>query len=77
MAIKSRKSFAKALGQRIRTLRLNKGISLKHFEAKEDSIDRHALSDIENGKKVPNVYTLFRISLILDVPLEEFVTKLK
>ena len=77
MAIKPRKSFAKSLGQRIRTLRLKKGISLKHFEAKENSIDRHALSNIENGKKVPNVYTLFRISLILDVPLEELVSKLK
>lgn len=77
MAIKSRKSFAKSLGSRIRTLRLKKGISLKHFEAKENSIDRHALSDIENGKKVPNVYTLFRISLILDLPLKEFVSKLK
>jgi len=77
MAIKPRKSFAKSLGPRIRALRLKKGISLKHFEAKENSIDRHVLSDIENGKKVPNVYTLFRISLILDVPLEEFVSKLK
>jgi transcriptional regulator with XRE-family HTH domain len=76
MAIKSRKYFAKALGHRIRTLRLKKGVSLKHFEAKEDSIDRHALSDIENGKKVPNVYTLFRISTILEIPFEEFVSKL-
>jgi len=77
MAIKSRKSFARALGQRIRTLRLKNGISLKHFEAKEDSIDRHALSDIENGKKVPNVYTLFKISIVLDIPFEEFVVNLK
>lgn len=69
--------MAKALGQRIRALRLKKGMSLKHFEAKEGAIDRHALSDIENGKKAPNIYTLFRISLVLETPLEEFVAKLK
>lgn len=77
MAIKSRKKLAKALGSRIRTLRTKKGISLKHFEAKENSIDRHSLSDIEHGKKVPNLYTLYRISVVLDIPLEDFVTNLK
>jgi transcriptional regulator with XRE-family HTH domain len=77
MVIKSRKSLAISLGNRIRVLRLKKGISLKHFEAKENSIDRHALSDIENGKKVPNVYTLFKISVVLEVPLKEFVSHLK
>jgi transcriptional regulator with XRE-family HTH domain len=77
MVIKSRKSLAVSLGNRIRVLRLKKGISLKHFEAKENSIDRHALSDIENGKKVPNVYTLFKISVVLEIPLKEFVSHLK
>jgi transcriptional regulator with XRE-family HTH domain len=77
MAIQSRKKLAQALGKRIRTLRIKKGLSLKHFEAKEDAIDRHALSDIEHGKKVPNLYTLLRIATVLDVPLEEFVKKLK
>jgi len=75
--LKSRTKLAKALGQRIRFLRTDQGISLKHFESKEFSIDRHALSDIEKGKKIPNLYTLYRISVVLDVPLEEFVSKLK
>jgi len=77
MAIQSRKNLAKALGKRIRTLRTKKGMSLKHFEAKEGSIDRHSLSNIEQGKKVPNVYTLYRIAEVLDFPLEDFVKKLK
>jgi len=80
MAIKtltSRSKLAKALGQRIRSIRTEKGISLKHFESKENSIDRHALSDIEKGKKIPNLYTLYRISTVLEVPLEDFVSKLK
>ena len=74
--IKSRTKLAKALGQRIRSLRIEKGMSLKHFESKEYSIDRHALSDIEKGKKIPNLYTLYRISTVLGIPLEEFVTEL-
>lgn len=75
-SLKSRMKLAKALGQRIRSLRTEQGISLKHFESKEFSIDRHALSDIEKGKKIPNLYTLYRISIVLDVPLEDFVSKL-
>ena len=80
MAVKvleSRKNIAKVLGERIRLLREKRGISLKHFESKEYSIDRHALSDIEKGKKIPNFYTLYRISKVLGIPLEEFVSKLK
>ena len=75
--LKSRKKLAKALGKRIRSLRTKKGLSLKHFEAKGNSIDRHSLSDIENGKKIPNLYTLYRISAVLEVPLEDFVSNLK
>jgi DNA-binding XRE family transcriptional regulator len=71
-----REVYAKKLGQRIRTLRESKGISLKHFESKENSMNRHSLSDIEQGKKVPNLYTLYRISKLLEIPIEDFVTKL-
>lgn len=76
MAVKSRIQFAKALGKRIRAIRVSKGISLKHFEAKENSIHRHSLSDIEKGKKIPNIYTAYRIAKILEVELEELFTDL-
>jgi transcriptional regulator with XRE-family HTH domain len=77
MAIKSKKALAKSLGKRIRTIRIAKKISLKHFEALEHSIDRHSLSNIEQGKKIPNFYTLYRIAQVLDVPLEDFVSQLR
>lgn len=51
MALKTKQQFAKHLGKKIRKVRTLKGISLKHFEALEHSISRHALSDIEQGKK--------------------------
>lgn len=69
--LKSRQQYAKLLGKKIRKLRTVKGISLKHFETFENSIDRHSLSDIEQGKKIPNVYTLYRISAVLGVSIED------
>ncbi len=59
------------MGKQLRQIRLDKGISLKHFEALENSIDRHALSNIEQGKKVPNLYTIYRIAVVLNVSLED------
>lgn len=76
MAIRNKKKVAAALGQRIRAVRTKKGISLKHFEVKENAIDRHSLSEIEHGKKVPNFYTLYRIAWVLGVPVEDLVSKL-
>ena len=69
MSAKARKKFAKSLGQKIREVRLDRGLSLKHFEAKQYSIDRHALSKIELGKTVPSVFTLYKIAAVLQVPL--------
>lgn len=71
--IKSRAQLAKQLGKKIRQVRTSRGISLKHFEALEGSISRHSLSDIENGKKLPSVYTLYKISELLKVPLRSLI----
>lgn len=73
-ALKSRQQFANAIGKRIRKVRLSKGISLKHFEAMENSMSRHSLSDIERGKKIPNLYTLYKISVVLEVSLGELLS---
>ena len=59
--MKEKEKYSKLLGKRIRYLRESKDISLKAFEILEPSIDRHALSRIENGKMIPSVYTLFKI----------------
>ena len=69
MNTKARQKFAKSLGKKIREVRLERGYSLKHFEAKQYSIDLHALSKIELGKTVPSVYTLYKIAAVLQVPL--------
>lgn len=77
MSLKSRNSFAKLVGKKLRQGRLSKGISLKHFEALENSIDRHALSKIEQGKKVPNLYTIYRIAHALNVSLDDIFQDIK
>jgi transcriptional regulator with XRE-family HTH domain len=66
--MKEKDRYSKALGKRIRSLRESKNISIKDFEVLENSIDRHALSRIENGKTTPSAYTLFKISKALNVP---------
>lgn len=65
----SREKFAKDLGKRIREIRSKKGISLKTFESLDNSIDRHALSRIENGSTLPSLY---RIAMILAVNVKDF-----
>lgn len=65
--MKEKERYSKILGMRIRSLRESKNISIKDFEVIENSIDRHALSRIENGKTTPSVYTLFKICKVLNV----------
>lgn len=54
-------------------LRENKGISTRDFETYEQSIDRHALSRIENGVTIPSAYTLYKIAHVLNVSLSELL----
>lgn len=68
----AKEEFGKKLGERLRALREKKGISLREFETFDESMDRHALSKIENGQSVPSAFTLYRIARVLDVHLEEF-----
>jgi len=69
MAIKNKEKLAKLVGKRIKEARLQKGISLKQFEVLENAIDRHSLSNIESGKKLPSIYTAYRIAKILEIDL--------
>lgn len=52
--------FSKNLGDRIRKVREKKRIGIRDFETQEESIDRQALSRIENGLTVPSAYTLLK-----------------
>jgi len=65
--------FGKKLGTRIRTLREKKGISVREFETYENSVDRQALSKIENGITVPTAYTLYKIAQILEVSVSDLL----
>lgn len=73
MTIKTKQQVAKLVGKKIRTLRLERGISLKHFEVMENAIDRHSLSNIERGLKAPSIYTLYKIAKLLNVPPKEIL----
>lgn len=68
----SKEKFHENLGKRIREIRESKGLSLRDIEAHDDSIDSAQMSRFENGEKVPMLYTLYKLSLILKVTIKDF-----
>jgi transcriptional regulator with XRE-family HTH domain len=76
-AILNKAKFNKQLGQRIKQIRIEKGVSMKSFEAHEGAIDRSDLSKIENGLMTPSTYTLYKISRVLDVDIRYFFDKIR
>ncbi len=61
----------KQLGDRLRELRDNAGISQEQL-ANEIGLDRTYISGIERGKRNPSIQSLYRIAKGLDVTLEDF-----
>ncbi len=59
------------LGQKIRQLRLRKKIGLIDL-GKHTGLSASMLSQLENGKLVPTLPTLARISMVFDVSLDHF-----
>ncbi len=59
------------LGAKLRTLRLRKKISLVDL-GKHTGLSASMLSQLENGKLVPTLPTLARISMVFDVGLDFF-----
>jgi transcriptional regulator with XRE-family HTH domain len=68
----TRDTLAENIGKRIREIRKKKGISLKQLENFENSIERGDMSEIENGKKLPTIYTLYKLAQILGVKVSDF-----
>ena len=68
----SREKIAKDLGKRIRKIREDKGISLKEFEAKTNSVAKGNMSAIESGKRFPTLPTLFKIAHHLGISVRDF-----
>ena len=60
----------KQLGMRIRYLREQKGLTLEDLSF-ESNVNKNYLSDLERGNRNPTVKILERISLALDISLEE------
>ncbi|MBL7853220.1 MAG: helix-turn-helix transcriptional regulator [Cyclobacteriaceae bacterium] len=77
MGAKAKSEFAKSFGKHLKEIRLARGISLKHFEAVDGAINRHELSRIENGRKIPNLFTVLRIARRLGVDLRELFRDFK
>lgn len=60
------------IGQRIIQLRLSKGWTQSDL-ARACNKDRQAIEKIENNKVNPTIYTLFQISIALEISLSEVV----
>lgn len=59
------------IGRKLRQLRLRKKIALTDL-GKHTGLSASMLSQLENGKLVPTLATLARISMVFDVGLEHF-----
>ncbi len=68
-------SIQKKVGKNIQTIRENKGLSQVDLAGKMiGKFDTTNISRIESGRTNATLFTLYRISLALEVPLSEIVT---
>ena len=66
------KTLLKKYGQRIKQLRLEKGLSQQELAAVLD-IEKSSLSRLEAGKKNSKLYTLYKVAKALEVPLSKLL----
>ncbi len=59
------------IGQKIRQMRKEKGLSQEELSEKIDISPRH-MCTIENGNSFPSIETFVKISKILDIDINEF-----
>ncbi len=72
MARMEKSEILKIIGQNIKRIRLEKGLTQVDLVGKiEAQIDTTNISRIEKGRTNATIHTLFRISKALDVPLSE------
>lgn len=70
MTTKRQDDFLEKLRKRLIKLRKEKGLTQASLAQAAD-IDRAALANIETGKRRPTVTTLYKISVALQVKVEE------
>jgi transcriptional regulator with XRE-family HTH domain len=63
-----------ALGDRVQTLRVDRGLTLRELADRSD-VSMSMLSSVERGEKAPTVVVLDRIASGLDVPLASLVAE--
>lgn len=74
MKPKAKEKYLKELGERVKALRLERGLRQEDFEDESDlAITSRALQHVEYGDKEPRIYTLYKIALRLKVPLADLL----
>lgn len=68
---KDAKKIAKLLGRNISKYRRKKNLTSEAL-AYENGFSKGYLSDLENGKKIPSVMMLHKLSVALGVKLKDF-----
>jgi transcriptional regulator with XRE-family HTH domain len=64
----------KKVGQKIKEIRLEKGLSQVELVARmEISTDPNNISRLEAGRSNLTVFTLHRLSLVLEVPMKDLI----
>ena len=72
MTTMEKSEIIKIIGQNIKRIRLERGLTQVDLVGKiEAQIDTTNISRIEKGRTNATIYTLFRISQALEVPLTE------
>jgi len=72
MASMKKSEILKIIGQNVKRIRLEKGLTQVDLVGKiEARIDTTNISRIEKGRTNATIHTLFRISQALEVPLAE------
>lgn len=70
--------FRRAVGDRIRMLRMERQITQEEMDSGDDGIPYRTIQNIETGRSNPNLRTIYRLARRLGVPPEEiFKVKFK
>ncbi len=74
MSSMDKSELLKNVGKKIQEIRISKGLSQVDLVGKiEGNIDTTNISRIESGRTNPTIYTLYRISEALEIPLSELI----
>lgn len=72
MRFLSQEQISIKIGENVRNIRELNGWT-RSFLAESSSLHDNTIKNIELGKLIPNVYTLYKISQVLEVNIEKFL----